>query len=148
MAAQIERAADNVQLVRVMEASGEALQSLHVQVGGAERVGDVVDRLREQMAAADEVGRILAEEAGTVVLDEGEIDDELAEMVGEEKRKAEEADRARREAEERKEAEEMRRRLEAAGEVPDGVKLPDGGRQEKEVQAAEDMMSRMSLKET
>ena len=148
VAAQIEQAADNVQLVRVMEASGEALQSLHVQVGGAERVGEVVDRLREQMAAADEVGRILAEEAGTVVVDEGEIDDELAEMVGEEKRKAEEADRARREAEERKEAEEMRKRLEAAGEVPDGVKLPNGGRQEKEVQAVEDMMSRVSLKET
>jgi charged multivesicular body protein 7 len=144
--ARIEQAADNVQLVRVMEASGEALRSLHAQVGGAERVEEVVDRLREQMAAADEVGSILAESAGTVVVDEVEIDDELAALEGEERRKAEEAERARREAEHAREAEELRKRLEAAGEVPTGVvETPE--KEKEELQAAEDMMSRMSLKE-
>ncbi|KAK4240382.1 hypothetical protein C8A03DRAFT_31518 [Achaetomium macrosporum] len=146
VAARIEQAADNAQLVRVMEASGEALRSLHAQVGGAERVEEVVGRLREQMAAADEVGSILAESAGTVVVDEVEIDDELAALEDEEKRKAEEAERARREAEQANEAEQLRRRLEAAGEVPAGV--IEGKKKEKEeMQAAEDMMSRMSLKE-
>ncbi|KAK3307623.1 Snf7-domain-containing protein [Chaetomium strumarium] len=140
VAARIEQAADNVQLVRVMEASGEALRSLHAQVGGAERVEEVVGRLREQMAAADEVGSILAESAGTVVVDEVEIDDELAALEGEEKRKAEEAEQAR-------EADELRKRLEAAGEVPAGVVEAAREKEKEELQAAEDMMSRMSLKE-
>jgi charged multivesicular body protein 7 len=111
-------------------------------VGGAEGVEEVVGRLREQMEAADEVGSILAEAAGSVVVDEGEIDDELAAMVGEESSKAEEAERKRREAE----AEETRKRLEAAGDVPQAVKLPQEEEEsEKEVRVAEDMMSRMSL---
>ncbi|KAK4245138.1 Snf7-domain-containing protein [Corynascus novoguineensis] len=150
VAAQIEQAADNVQLVRVMEASGAALASLHARVGGVEHVEEVVDRLREQMAAADEVGSILAESAGPggVVVDEGEIDDELAALEGEEKTKAKEAERAEREERERREAAETRKRLEAAGDVPSGeVKEPQPESQKKEVQAAEDMMSRMSLNE-
>ena len=149
VAARIEQASDNVQLVKVMEASGAALESLHAQVGGVDRVEEVVGRLREQMAAADEVGSILAESAGTVVVDEGEIDDELAVLEGEERRKVEAVERARREEVERREAEEMRRRLEAVGEVPVGdVKVPEEKDKDKEMQAAEDLMSRMSLKET
>jgi charged multivesicular body protein 7 len=158
VAAKIEQAADNVQLVGVMEASSAALASLHAQVGGAERVDEVVGRLREQMAEADEVGVILAEAAssagGGVVVDEGEIDDELAgmereaeEAERERRRKVEEAEREKREAAERREAEEMRRRLEAAGEVPSGGVGETGKEKEKEKEV-EDMMSRMSLKET
>jgi charged multivesicular body protein 7 len=149
VAARIEQAADNVQLVKVMEASGAALESLHAQVGGVDRVEELVGRLREQMEAVDEVGSILAESAGTVVVDEGEIDDELAALEGEERRKVEEAERVRREEAERKEAEEMRRRLEAVGEVPAGdVKVAEAGGKDKEMLAAEDLMSRMSLEET
>jgi charged multivesicular body protein 7 len=142
VASQIETAADSVQLVKVMESSSAALESLTAQVGGVERVEEVVGKLREQMAAADEVGSILAESAGTVVVDEGDIDEELAEMEGEEKRKVEEVERAKREEQEQREAEEVRKRLEAVGEVPAAV---EG---EKEVQAAEELMSRMSLSET
>ncbi|KAL2148581.1 hypothetical protein VTH82DRAFT_2135 [Thermothelomyces myriococcoides] len=146
VAAQIEQAADNVQLVRVMEASGAALAGLHARVGGVERVEDVVGRLREQMAAADEVASILAESAGTVVVDEAEVDDELAAIEGEEKRKAEEAERIAREERERREAEEIQKRLAAAGEVPSGdIKLPepgDGSSKDKELQAAEELMMR------
>jgi charged multivesicular body protein 7 len=150
VASKIEQAADNVQLVAVMESSGAALKSLHAQTGGAERVGEVVDRLREQMAAVDEVGSILAEEAGVVVVDEEEIDDELEAMEGEERRKVEEAEREKREERERREAEELRQRLEAAGEVPAGAVVEGGkeGEQDSSLQAAEDLMSRMSLKET
>ncbi|KAK3293907.1 Snf7-domain-containing protein [Chaetomium fimeti] len=147
VAARIEQAADNVQLVQVMEASGAALEGLHAQVGGTERVEEVVGRLREQMAAADEVGSILAESAGTVVVDEEEIDDELAELEGEERRKADEVERVAREERERQEAEEMRQRLEAVGKVPEGEPTAAEKAAEKDMQAAEDLMSRMSLKE-
>ncbi|KAL2022588.1 hypothetical protein VTK56DRAFT_4932 [Thermocarpiscus australiensis] len=129
VAAKIEQAADNVQLVRVMEASGEALRSLHAQVGGVERVDAVVDRLREQMAAADEVSSILAESAPTVVVDEAEVDEELAALEGEERRKAEEAEKARREAEQAREAEETRRRLEAVEKLPSGLQPEPGERE-------------------
>ncbi|KAK4099312.1 hypothetical protein N658DRAFT_498458 [Parathielavia hyrcaniae] len=151
VAAQIEQAADNVQLVQVMESSGAALQSLQAQVGGVERVEEVVGRLREQMAAADEVGSILAESAGTVVVDEGEIDDELAAMEGEERRKVEVVEREREEAEGRRQAEEVRARVKAAGEVPGAVKEKDESKlaeEEKGMRSAENLMSRMSLGET
>lgn len=155
VASRIEQAADNVQLMQVMEASGAALERLHARVGGVERVEEVVDRLREQMAAADEVGSILAESAGTVVVDEGEIDDELAALEGEERRAVEEKERGEREERERREAEEMRRRLEGVGKVPEGE--PEGPEAaaaraaaaavKRDVRDAEDLMSRMSLKE-
>jgi charged multivesicular body protein 7 len=118
VAAKIEQASDNVQLVKVMESSGEALRALNSAVGGAERVEDVVDRLREQVGQADEVTSILAE--GGAVVDEGEIDDELERLEGEERRVEEEKERvkaeeerSRVEAQQQKEAEEMKKRLEA-----------------------------------
>lgn len=141
VAHKIQQAADNVAMVKVMEASGEALKSLNAQVGGAERVEEVVDRLREQMSAADEVNSILAESGA--VIDEGEIDDELEALEGEEKRKVEEKERKekeeerkRLEAQQEKEAEELKKRLEEAGKVP-----------VEETKEAEEMMSRMSLED-
>ncbi|KAL1969755.1 hypothetical protein VTN77DRAFT_8308 [Rasamsonia byssochlamydoides] len=73
--AKIEQAADQVEIVRVMEASTGVLRSLHAQVGGVERVEDVVEELREEMSKVDEIGNIISE-AGPVI-DETEIDDEL-----------------------------------------------------------------------
>ncbi|EHA47284.1 SNF7 family protein [Pyricularia oryzae 70-15] len=123
VASRIEQAADQVQLVKVMDTSTEALRGLNEQIGGVERVEDVVDRLREQMDAVDEVGTILAESGPG--LDEGELDDELAALEGEEKKKEEEtAERMRKEAQavkeaqQIKEAEELRQKLNAIGEVP------------------------------
>ncbi|KAK3319245.1 Snf7-domain-containing protein [Apodospora peruviana] len=150
VAAKIEQAADNLQLVKVMESSGEALRSLHAQVGGAERVEEVVDKLREQMSAADEVNSILAESAG-VVVDEGEIDDELAALEVEEKRKVEEAQRQKEEAERKEREEETRKRLDAVEKLPptEPVPVPET-ETKKDAEAegeAESMMSRMSLEE-
>ena len=153
VAAKIEQAADNVQVVKVMESSSEALRSLHAQIGGAERVEEVVDKLREQVAAADEVSSILAESAGGVVLDDVEIDDELAAMESEEKRKVDEAEKARKEAELVREAEETRKRLEAIGQVPaDQQPVPQERGEEKERERepaleAETMLRRTSLEE-
>lgn len=133
-AAQIEQASGQVQVVQAMAASADALRSLNAQVGGAEGVDDVVDRLRDQMDAADEINRILVEAGPTsatgIVVDEGEIDDELAALEQEEQHAAEAAAQKAKEAEDRKkeeaqkaEAEETRQRLEAAGAVPDEVAL-------------------------
>lgn len=100
VAAKLEQAADNVQFVKVMEASAGALTSLNAQVGGADRVDTVMDHLREQMSAVDEVGAILAESTGQVV-DEGAIDDELESMVAQEREK-EEQEKTQKEVEEEK----------------------------------------------
>lgn len=145
VAGRIQQAADAVQVVRVMEGSGEVLAALNRAVGGAEGVEGVVERLRGQMEQADEVAGILAEQEGVVVVDEGEIEGELEGMEREEREKAEEkerrvkeAERKEREERERKEAEETRRRLEAAGEVPSA---------DKETEEAEMLLGRMSLNE-
>ncbi|KAF4976429.1 hypothetical protein FZEAL_6909 [Fusarium zealandicum] len=104
VSAKLEQAADNVQLVKVMEASSGALASLNAQVGGVDRVDSVMDHLREQMSAADEVGAIMAESTGEVV-DEGALDDELEAMEAQEREKEEEETR-RKEAEEKRDREE------------------------------------------
>jgi charged multivesicular body protein 7 len=154
-AEKIQQAADNVALVRVMESSGEALRKLNAAVGGTEGVEGVVERLRGQMETADEVNVILAdaESAGGVVVDEGEIDDELAAIEGEEREK-EEAEQRKVEQEKRAaEAEVVRRRLEAAGSIPEtgeqavAQKQGDSPVEAKADQTAEEL-SRMSLGET
>lgn len=109
VASKIEQASDNVQLVKVMGASADVLKGLHAQVGGAEGVEEVVDRMREQMAQADEVSSIL-NESGPVI-DQGELDDELDAMLLEERKEEEALERARKEAERKKEAEETAKRL-------------------------------------
>ncbi|CAK7274288.1 hypothetical protein SEPCBS57363_006088 [Sporothrix epigloea] len=118
-ATKIEQAAGQVHILQAMGASADALKSLHAQVGGVEGVEGVVDRLRDQMDAADEINRILVEggpTAAALAVDEGEIDDELAALEIEEQRNAGSAG-----AQEGQEsaAEETRKRLEAAGTVPD-----------------------------
>jgi charged multivesicular body protein 7 len=94
--ARIEQASDQVEIVKVMEASGAALKSLNKQTGGVERVQDVMNGLREEMMNADEIGNAINEvSAGEV--DEGEVEDELEAL--------EKVEREKTEAEERKEKE-------------------------------------------
>ena len=135
VAAKIEQASDNVQLVKVMGASTDVLKSLNAQVGGAEGVEEVVDHLREQMGQADEVSSILAEQGPAV--DEAELDDELEALEREEQRK-EEIERAN---EQRKEAEETARKLREL----DALKPIANERPETEELSGQ--LSQMSLKE-
>lgn len=95
---KIEQAAGQVEIVQVMEASTGVLRGLHAQIGGAERVEDVIEELREEMSKVDEVGSIM-NEAGPV-FDEGEIDEELEAL-----------EKGDREAKEEKEAEATRKKL-------------------------------------
>lgn len=103
VAAKIQQAADNVQLVRVMESSTGVLRGLNAQVGGADRVDAVLDDLREQMGQVDEVGNVIAE-VGGVTIDQDEVDDEFEALLEEERKKEEEKRQAI-------EAEETRKRL-------------------------------------
>lgn len=96
--AKIEQAASQVEIVQVMEASTGVLRGLHAQIGGAERVEDVIEELREEMSKVDEVGSIM-NEAGPV-FDEGEIDEELEAL-----------EKGEQEAKEEKEAEATRKKL-------------------------------------
>lgn len=96
--AKIEQAAGQVEIVQVMQASTGVLRGLHAQIGGAERVEDVIEELREEMSKVDEVGSIM-NEAGPV-FDEGEIDEELEAL-----------EKGEREAKEEKEAEATRKKL-------------------------------------
>ncbi|EAW19239.1 putative vacuolar sorting protein SNF7 family protein [Aspergillus fischeri NRRL 181] len=95
---KIENAADQVEYVRVMEASTGVLRGLHTQIGGVERVEDVVEELREEMSKVDEIGNIMNEVAPEI--DETELDDELEELENRERQAVEE-----------KEAEETRKKL-------------------------------------
>ncbi|TVY25454.1 Uncharacterized protein LHYA1_G005700 [Lachnellula hyalina] len=115
---KIEQAADQVELVNVMETSSRVLSGLNKEVGGVERVDDVVDQLRDQMSQVDEVGSVITEIGqGAGAVDETEVDDELEAMEREEREKREAKERAEREEKERLEAAETRRRLAALEEV-------------------------------
>ncbi|WEW61200.1 hypothetical protein PRK78_006690 [Emydomyces testavorans] len=95
---KIEQAANQVDIIKVMEASTGVLRGLNEQVGGIEKVEDVVEELRKEMDNVDEVGNIINEAAP--VIDEGELDDELVAMEAQEK-----------EAQEAKEVEITRQKL-------------------------------------
>lgn len=113
---KIEQAADQVELVRIMETSTTVLAGLNKQVGGVEKVDDVLEDLREQMGQVDEVGNVLAEQ-GRERVDESEVDDELEAMEKLEREKKGAIEKMEREERERKEAEEMKKRLDALEEI-------------------------------
>lgn len=99
VASKLQQASDQVQLVKVMESSANALESLNTQIGSADKVENTMDRLRDQMSATDEITAILAEPTGMIV-DEEEIDEELEAMEREQKKEEEEKERSKEEAKE------------------------------------------------
>ena len=75
---KIEQAADQVAIVRVMEASTGVLRNLLGQVGGIDKVEDVIEGLRDEMGKVDEMGGVLETGAqGDSVIDENAVDEEL-----------------------------------------------------------------------
>ena len=86
--ARMEQAADQVQIMQVMQSSAETLRSLNKRVGGVDRVDEIMDDLREQMGQVDEVGQVIAEPLdGKTGLDEAELDDEFEALEKEEQAK-------------------------------------------------------------
>lgn len=144
--AKIEQATDQVELVRVMEGSTRVLTGLNQEVGGVERVDDVVDQLREQMGQVDEVGNVITELGQAGAVDEGEVDDELEAMEREEKEKVEAKERAEGEEREKKEAEETKRRLDALDHAERAAKKQsEEADMEKELNNSTEGLKRMSL---
>lgn len=139
---KIEQASDQVELVRVMESSAGVLGKLNKEVGGVERVDEVLDDLREQMGQVDEVGNIIAEAALGAAVDESELDDELERMEGEEKKKIDDREKAEREKAERekreaREGEETRQKLAELEEVERRAKEATRAGNEKEKETGE-----------
>lgn len=66
------------------------LRRLNKQTGGVEKVEAVMDALKEQMDEVEEVTRVIGEEGAQV--DEGEVEEELEEMLRAEEKKQEMAD--------------------------------------------------------
>ena len=94
--AKIEQSVDQVEIVKVMEASSQTLKRLNAQTGGVEHVQDVMDGLKEEMTNADEIGTAINEvSAGEV--DEAEVNDELEALEKVEREKVEEVEREERE---------------------------------------------------
>jgi charged multivesicular body protein 7 len=123
---KIEQAADQIELVRVMEASTSVLNSLNSEVGGVERVDQVVDRLREQMTEVDEIGNVINEIGQDATrVDEYEIDLELEALEHQEKEASKSAESELREREEQKDAARVKERLDALP-VPDQSTTDEG----------------------
>ncbi|CAK1358535.1 hypotheticalsprotein [Cercospora beticola] len=112
--AKIEQAADQVQIVHVLEQSGQTLKSLNAQTGGVERVQDLMEGLREDMMDTEEIGNAINEVAAGEV-DEGEVEDELEALERVEREKVEAKEKAERDAQEKVEKE--RRDKEEANEA-------------------------------
>lgn len=112
----IEEAADQVEIVKAMEGSTQVLRSLTSEMGGIERVEDVLENLQEEMAKVNEVSTVIGEQGSlTADIDEAAIDDELEQL---------EADARAEEVQE--EAEATRKRLDALelDKVPENVGQP------------------------
>jgi len=135
---KIEQAADQVEIVRVMEASAGVLRGLHAQVGGLEKVEDIVDELREEMSNVDEIGNVI--NATGPDIDEAAIDEELEAM---EIRECQ--------AKEEQEAELTRQRLkeldraERATDMAVNVKATEEPNAESELDASIGKLSDMSI---
>lgn len=91
--AQLQQAADQVEIVEAMRAGAAALKGLNEKVGGAEGVQGVVDAVNEQMAATEEITNII-NETDTIV-DEVDIEDEFEALEKAEKEKKEQEEAAK-----------------------------------------------------
>lgn len=95
----IDNAADNVAIIQSMQKSAAVMKTLNESVGGVEGVERITDALRDEMAVAEDIGRIIAE-PGAAAVPEEDVEDEFEALVAEEKKKVEEKERIERERKE------------------------------------------------
>ncbi|GAM85058.1 hypothetical protein ANO11243_030610 [Dothideomycetidae sp. 11243] len=107
----IEAAADNIAIVTAMRESGTVLKQLNAQVGGAEGVDEVMERLRAEMDVTEDITQAVQEGGQVSTVDETEIEDELEELLRVQAEKQQRAEREERERREQLDAEETRKRL-------------------------------------
>lgn len=92
----VERAADQADMVRVMDASANVLRSLNSEIGPLERVEDVVEGLTAEMNKAREVeDAISGVNQGYTSLEEVEVDEELQRIEREQQLEKDQQEAAR-----------------------------------------------------
>lgn len=75
---QIQQAANHVEVVHVLKSSTSVLRGLSREIGGPDKVQDILDNLRDQMAETEQINEAFADNgAATATVDEAEIDSEL-----------------------------------------------------------------------
>lgn len=112
---KIEQAADQVEIVRVMETAGQTLKTLNARTGGVDKAQDIMEGLREEMVNADEISQVI-NETGAEGVDEVEVEDELEEMEKLEREKGEAVEARRREEHEEMERKERAKHAEEEAE--------------------------------
>ncbi|KZF23232.1 Snf7 family protein [Xylona heveae TC161] len=125
---KIEQATDQVEIVRVMEASVGVLKGLNKQIGDVDKVEDVVHELRDEMGKVDEVGAMIADPGltGVHAPDEADVDEEFEELEQEERKKKEAIEQEQQRQREEAEAEQTRRKLEELDQfVPESTLQKD-----------------------
>ena len=89
--AKIEQAADQLSVVRVMEASTEVLKSLNAKTGGLEKVENLIDDLHQGILETNEISRVMGSTEQTVnEVDEHDLDEELKALVQQNQQNTEE----------------------------------------------------------
>ncbi|KAJ8097574.1 Snf7-domain-containing protein [Lipomyces tetrasporus] len=79
----IENAHSNLEITKIMESSLPVLEQLNKRTGGIEKVSDLADKLREQRAETEEIGRAIGEVSADEV-DEDEIEHEFDRLLQDE----------------------------------------------------------------
>ncbi|KAH8150566.1 uncharacterized protein LAJ45_05262 [Morchella importuna] len=108
---RIEQATGNAELVAQLKRSTKVLRALNRETGGVEAVDAVVGEMREQIDGVEEVTRVL----GEVGLEDGEVEEEMEELLEEEERRKE-VEKEEREKERRRKVMEELGRLRLKGE--------------------------------
>ena len=90
---KIMQAADQVEIVRVMESSTAVMKDLHAQTGGTDKVDEVVHNLREQMDTTEEIGSLIGEGGqNNAVVNEVDVESEFEALQKEQQLQSAEAE--------------------------------------------------------
>ncbi|KAB8364855.1 hypothetical protein FH972_024716 [Carpinus fangiana] len=76
----IEEAAGQKDMVKAMEMSASVLEGLNKEVGGVDKVQEIMDRVADGIADVEDVNKALSE-PGVNNVDENEVDEELESMM-------------------------------------------------------------------
>lgn len=76
---KIDEAATNKGIITAMEQGAFVLETLTKEIGGITRVDEVMERVRESIAATDEIGAAIAQSEQNI--DEGEVEEEYEALL-------------------------------------------------------------------
>lgn len=85
----IDTAESNTQVMEALQNGVGILNSLNKEIGGAEKVAELMDELDDEMADTEDIGRQIGALASSKI-DEGDVDDELEALLKQEQGKTRE----------------------------------------------------------